>query len=157
MAKNENEIKSETNTNLLRRYPANYEFDYGEGFHAQTVPSQKKLRVHPSITDKESYRLQLASMRGAMASLTPERQKGMYMFQDGKYDPSKDISHILRKDLSIVEIDEYIRSAQDSLNTVDKETTAQVKAEIEQLNAKREEILNSQKQTKDNSSASAGE
>lgn len=153
MAKNE--IKSEVNTNLLRRYPANYEFDYGEGFHAQTVPPQKKLRVHPSITDKESYRLQLASMRGALSVLTPERQKGMYTFQDGVYDPHKDISHILRKDLSIVEIDEYIRTTRESLESSDKVLSKEIEENLKSLEAKREEILNSEKSTKENSSSVA--
>lgn len=151
------EIKNEINTNYLRRYPANYEFDYGEGFHAQTVPPQKKMRVHPSITDKESYRLQLVSMRGAMSALTPERQKGMYMFEDGKYDIHKDISHILRKDLSIVEIDEYIRATKESLETSDKALESEIKANIEALETKKKETIEAQKATKDSSSSSAGE
>lgn len=148
-----NEIKNEVNTNLLRRFPANYEFDYGNGFHAQVVPPMKKLRVHPSITDKESYRLQLASIRGAMSALTPERQKGTYSFSDGVYDPHKDISHILRKDLSIVEIDEYIRATRESLEATDSTLQNEVKENLVQLEKKREEVLKAEKSTKENSSA----
>ena len=104
-----------------------------------------------SITDKESYRLSLASMRGDMASLGGSGNVGQYMFEDGKYDIHKDFSYILRKDLSIVEIDEYTERLKKQLEAADESLKNQIESEIKALNEKKEDII----QAKENKTDSA--
>lgn len=103
-----------------------------------------------SITDKESYRLNLASMRGGMASLNGSGNVGQYMFEDGKYDIHKDFSYILRKDLSIVEIDEYTERLKKQLESADESLKAQIESELSSLKDKKEEIVQ-KTQNNDNS------
>lgn len=127
MAKENNSIK-ETNP-FLFRYPPNNRFINGSWKNQVEVPIIKD-DFGESITDKESYRLSLTSKRGAIGSGSV--QSGWYMFEDGKYDPNKDFSYIMRQDLSIVDIDRYIEQLQIKL----KDSNESLKAEIqEQLEA----------------------
>lgn len=82
-----------------------------------------------SITDKEAYRLSLVNGVGASASgaVNP----ACYMFPDGKYDINKDISYVLRPDLSPVQIDEYLVAMKNSLETSDEELKSKIKKDIQ--------------------------
>lgn len=122
---------------LLFRYPPNNRFIKGD-FSKQV---EIKIRVESfgdSVTDKESYRLSLTSKRGTMGSGTAST--GWYMFPDGKYDHDKDFSYFYRKDLSIVDIDNYINNMTEAQKNADKELAAQIQEQIEAAQAKKEEI-----------------
>lgn len=154
MAK-ENKPSEWIELNYLRRYPTQGIFADGTGFSKNPVIEQNEDRYnkHESITDKESYRLNLASARGAISSLTEGQQKGMYLFPDGKYSVDKDISHILRKDLSIVEIDDYIMRSKEALSQADSELSSIIESNLEKLEKKKADIVAAQSKQKTDSSS----
>ena len=140
---------TEKNNPLLFRYPPNTRFIYG-GFKDQEVIIPEKEYFGESITDKESYRLSLAGKRGAIGS--GSNNTGWYMFPDGKYDHDKDFSHFYRKDLSIVEIDNYIKNMQTELENSDSELKTQIESQIKAAEAKKAEIALKEKTTSDSGS-----
>lgn len=113
---------------FLCRYAPNQRFLTG------AFVNQEQTKVHPenfgpSITDKESYRLQLINGVGA-SSFGAASNPACYMFPDGKYDISKDISYILRPDLSPVQIDLYLQSMKESLETSDEKLKSKIEKDI---------------------------
>ena len=48
----------------------------------------------PSVTDKEAYRVSLASMRSDIVRLSGSSSTGVYAFKDGKYEKSRDSSYL---------------------------------------------------------------
>lgn len=125
---------------LIKRYPPNYRFVQG-AFINQEELKLTKDDFGESITDKESYRLNLAGKRGSIASIGSS-DKGWYMFPDGKYDHNKDFSYFYRKDLSLVEIDNYIKDMTKAQENADKELRESIQEQIDLANAKIEEIKN---------------
>lgn len=123
-----NESQTKEFNPLLFRYKPNNRFLNGAWKNQVEQPIIKD-NFGDSVTDKESYRLSLASKRGAIASGLG--QSGFYMFEDGKYDPNKDYSYILRKDLSIVDIDRYIETLQNKLQTSDESLKNEILTQIE--------------------------
>lgn len=113
---------------FLCRYAPNQRFLTG------AFINQQETKIHPvnygpSITDKEAYRLQLVNGVGA-SSFGAASNPACYMFPDGKYDISKDISYILRPDLSPVQIDMYLQSMKESLETSDEKLKAKIEKDI---------------------------
>lgn len=87
--------------------------------------------IEPSITDKEAYRITLASLRGEIAQGTGKIDVGSYSIKAGEeYDPKKDFSFLNRKDLTIVELDDYIKVMKRQLEEADSELEAQIKEEL---------------------------
>lgn len=87
--------------------------------------------TEPSITDKEAYRLTLASLRGEIAQGNGKIDVGSYSIKAGeKYDPNKDFSFLNRKDLTIVELDDYIKIMKRQLEEADAELEVQIKEEL---------------------------
>lgn len=124
--------------NLIKRYPPNYRFNFGAFKEQKEVPIIID-NFGESVTDKESYRLSLASKRGTISSMIGSYQQGAYMFEDGKYDSLKDFSYALRKDLSIVELDEYIENMQARLETADESLKADIQSQIKKAQAAKAE------------------
>lgn len=147
-------IESFVELNFIRRYPPQGIFADGTGFSKNPTFEQHKDRytLHESITDKESYRLNLASARGAISALTPEQKKNNYLFPDGKYDKSLDISHILRKDLTLVEIDDYIQRCKDNREFADEKLESYLNSTIEKLESKRDKVVENSPKVGDSSS-----
>lgn len=85
-----------------------------------------------SITDKESYRL---SLQGQGLGGAVSVSSGSFMFPDGKYDSNKDISFVLRPDLSPVQIDEYIDRLRSRLESADEELKSSIEQAISQAEA----------------------
>lgn len=140
MAENKEKEKKAINSFLYRYPPCSMSESLMET--EKTLMQDVKFEEFgESITDKESYRLNLASMRGDMASLGGSGNVGQYMFEDGKYDVHKDFSYILRKDLSIVEIDEYTERLKKQLEAADESLKNQIESEIKALNEKKEEVV----------------
>lgn len=137
-----NEIFSKDDNYYLRRYGPNNRMIFSP------ISKQKLFIEIPSdygesITDKESYKLSLAGKRGAISSLMPGQQSGQYMFEDGKYNRSKDFSYILRKDLTIVDIDRYTERLKKELETADETLIDSINAQLTALKDRKhiEEVL----------------
>lgn len=87
--------------------------------------------TEPSVTDKEAYRLTLASLRGEIAQGNGKIDVGSYSIKAGEeYDPKKDFSFLNRKDLTIVELDDYIKVMKRQLEEADAELETQIKEEL---------------------------
>lgn len=127
MTTSKNEEKKVEVNPFLFRYPPNTRFTNG-AFKEQCPVQIVKDDFGDSITDKESYRLSLASKRGAIGS--GSMQSGVYMFPDGKYNPDKDYSTLFRSDLSIVQIDEMITKLQSELKDSDGILKEKIESEI---------------------------
>lgn len=116
---------------LVRRYIPNSRFVEG-AFKDTFVCNPSYEDFGESITDKESYKLSLAghSLGGASSV---GLQSGSYAFPDGKYVSSKDISSILRPDLSPVEVDEIIQRSKESLESYDERTKVELQKQLENV------------------------
>lgn len=87
--------------------------------------------TEPSVTDKEAYRLTLASLRGEIAQGDGKIDVGSYSIKAGEeYDPKKDFSFLNRKDLTIVELDDYIKIMKRQLEEADAELEIKIKEEL---------------------------
>lgn len=136
-----------TGNPLTKRYPPNNRFIAGD-FNKQVEVHIRIDNFGESVVDKESYRLSLTSKRGAIGN--GYSNVGQYMFNDGKYDPTLDFSYVMRKDLSIVEIDRYIESRKAELEKADEALKASIEKQI--ANA---EKLKADKQSKTSSESSS--
>lgn len=85
----------------------------------------------PSVTDKEAYRLTLASLRGELAQGSGKIDVGSYSIPAGQeYDPRTDFSFLNRKDLTIVELDEFIAQKKAMLEGLDESLAADIKTQL---------------------------
>ena len=114
---------------LIMRYSPNQRFISGS-FKNQEEFKLVRDDFGESITDKESYRLQLVN--GVGASSFSAANPACYMFPDGKYDINKDISYILRPDLSPVQIDEYLSAMRDALEKQDGDLKFKIENDIKE-------------------------
>lgn len=96
-----------------------------------------------SITDKESYRVTLASLRGALSAQgMGSPTVGSYSIPAGKdYDPRTDFSFLNRPDLTIVQLDEYINDFKTRLETADSALAQRIKEELAVVEAKKSELV----------------
>lgn len=125
---------------FLKRYPPNNRFS-ATGFASQIEQICNYEVFGDSITDKESYRLNLVSMRGEMSKMAGSNSKGVYMFEDGKYDKSKDYSVALRPDISLVQLDEVIEKLSSELEIATKEQKKQIQQELDKAQMKKTELV----------------
>lgn len=103
-----------------------------------------------SVTDKEAYRVTLASMRGSLASGLGSPTAGSYSIPAGKeYNPNEDLSFLNRPDITIVMLDNYIKEFESRLKSADADLKVQIENELAQAKAKKEQL-----QTVDNNSVS---
>lgn len=144
------ESKKAVSNPFLNRYSPNCRFVFG-AFKTQTPVIIRKDDFGESITDKEAYRLSLASARGSIAA-SGSLMKGVYMYDDGKYDEAKDFSYIMRKDLSIVQIDEYIKQKESELKDADSKLKKQIENELIELKTTKEQ-MEKEKEKEDNSTS----
>lgn len=101
--------------------------------------------TEPSVTDKEAYRLTLASLRGEMAQGTGSRDVGSYSLQPGQeYDPATDFSFLNRKDLTIVELDDYMKVMKTQLEKADEALSVKIKKELAQAELKSQQLKKEQ-------------
>lgn len=121
-------MKSSVSNPFLCRYAPNQRFLTGSFIDQQETKISPE-NFGPSITDKEAYRLQLVNGVGA-SSVGAASNPACYMFPDGKYEISKDISFVLRPDLSPVQIDMYLQSMRDSLEQSDDKLRTKIEKDI---------------------------
>lgn len=97
--------------------------------------------TEPSVTDKEAYRLTLASLRGELAQGSGKIDVGSYSLKAGQeFNPELDFSFLNRKDITIVEIDDYIKVMKRKLEESDSELNEQIKAELAQAENKKQQL-----------------
>lgn len=105
------------------------------------VPLRCFESTEPSVTDKEAYRVSLASLRGEIAQGSGKIDVGKYSIPAGKeYDPNFDFSFLNRKDLTIVELDEHIKVMKRRLEEADSELSERIKAELANAESKKETL-----------------
>ena len=103
-------------------------------------------QVEPSVTDKEAYRVSLASLRGELAQGNGKIDVGQYSIPAGEeYDPRFDFSFLNRKDLTIVELDDHIKIMKRQLEEADSELSERIKVELANAESKKESLENEQK------------
>lgn len=123
---------------LLRRYSPMQRYESGDGFAKQSVVSYTPVSSHfDSLTDKEAYKLSLASKRSSLSTGLGSTRSGQYMFESGVYDPDKDMSYFMRSDLTPQEIDRAIELLQLRAEDERRALNDQVNAEIEDLKQKK--------------------
>lgn len=99
-----------------------------------------------SVTDKEAYRVTLASMRGMLASGSGSITHGNYELKPGQeYDPNFDLSYFMRPDVDIVEIDQATKRLREQLDKYDGEIKLSIQEQLKALEKQKETI----KQNKD--------
>ncbi len=135
--------KSEINPDYsMRWYP---DFRY-RNYKMINVPLKCFESTEPSITDKEAYRVSLASLRGELAQGTGKIDVGQYSIPAGKeYDPRLDFSFLNRKDLTIVELDDHIKIMKRQLEEADSELSERIKVELANAESKKQSLENEQK------------
>lgn len=144
--------KKEVN-HFLKRYPPNIRY-LATGFANQIEQVCNYEVFGDSITDKESYRLNLTSLRGEMSKMTGSNSKGVYMFEDGQYDKDKDFSIALRPDISIVQLDDYIKELNNQLETATKEQAKLIRQELAKAEKQKEETTVSKNKKSESSEGS---
>lgn len=142
--------------NGFRRYEYNPNVIHDKGMREVEVVDDSFLQyTQPSVTDKEAYRVTLASMRGILDSngMFGSSNVGQYSLHDGEYKPELDFSYLRRKDLTIVDIDNYIADLKAKLEQYDGE----LKLEIEKTLAEAEEAkeaVSKESESKDSTASS---
>lgn len=117
---------NETNYSI-RWFP---DFRYRDDKFIQVTLNNFKS-TEPSVTDKEAYRVTLASLRGELAKGSGRIDVGSYSLKSGEeYDPKKDFSFLNRKDLTIVELDEYIAHYKKMIEDYDENLTQDIKIQL---------------------------
>lgn len=98
------------------------------------IDDSAAIYTEPSVTDKESYRVTLASMRGMIGKFGSSNV-GQYSLKDGNYVPELDFSYLNRPDLTIVDITSYINTLRDNLVKFDEDTSKKVQEELDKADA----------------------
>lgn len=105
------------------------------------VPLNNFKSTEPSVTDKEAYRLTLAALRGQIAQGSGKIDVGSYSLKAGEeYDPKKDFSALNRKDLTIVELDEYIAHYKKMIEDYDASLTKEIQEQLAKAEKMRENL-----------------
>lgn len=106
-----------------------------------------------SLTDKESYRITLASLRGELASGMGSPLNGSYSLKAGeKYNPDFDFSFLNRPDLSLVELHEFIEDKRMKLESYDVKLRTEIEkqlqvAEQKAMEMEKQEVLKAEKKS----------
>lgn len=114
------------------------------------IPLKPFEQADPSVTDKEAFRVSLASLRGEIAQGCGKIDAGQYSIPAGKeYDPNFDFSFLNRKDLTIVELDEHIKVMKRRLEEADSELSERIKVELANAESKKQTLEKEQKDEND--------
>ena len=126
------------NTNFAIRWRPDFRYTNDKFIKVST---NNFTSTEPSVTDKEAYRVSLATLRGELAQGAGKIDVGSYSLKAGEaYNPNMDFSFLNRKDLTIVELDDYIKVMQRNLEESDDELSEQIKAELATAEKKRQSL-----------------
>ena len=138
---NKNEIIE--NSNYSMRWHPDFRYRTNKMIN---VPLKCFESTEPSVTDKEAYRISLASLRGELAQGSGKIDVGQYSIPAGKeYDPNFDFSFLNRKDLTIVELDDHIKIMKRQLEEADSELSERIKVELANAQSKKQTLEKEQK------------
>ena len=139
----ENRYNESNNPDYSMRWLPDFRY---RNFKMINVPLNCFESTEPSVTDKEAYRVTLASLRGELAQGSGKIDVGQYSIPAGKeYDPNFDFSFLNRKDLTIVELDDHIKIMKRQLEEADSELSERIKAELANAENKKQSLENEQK------------
>ena len=140
----------------VKRVEYNPDVIFNHGMREVIITDDSKgIYEKPSLTDKEAYRVTLASMRGDIRNLG-SGSTGQYSLKDGKYNPDFDFSYLNRKDLTIVDITNYIDKLQSQFEQFDGELKLKIKEELDKASEMKETFEKERKPDNSGSSASSG-
>lgn len=130
--------KKENFVNYTKRFKPDYAYQENKFIN---VPLSNFRSTEESITDKESYRVNLATLRGQLASGSGSPTVGSYSIPSGKeYDKRFDFSYLNRPDVTIVELDNYIANMKSNLEKYDSDLKFQIQDEIKKAESKAEKM-----------------
>lgn len=136
--------KKEISPNYTKRFKPDYAYQLDKFVN---VPLSNFKSMEESITDKESYRVNLATLRGQLATGSGSSTVGSYSIPAGKeYDKRFDFSYLNRPDVTIVELDNFIENMKSNLENYDNDLKIQIQDEIKQAELKAEEMKKSELQ-----------
>lgn len=105
------------------------------------VPLNNFKSKDESITDKEAYRVNLATLRGQLASGSGSPTVGSYSIPAGKeYDKRFDFSYLNRPDVTVVELDNFIENMKSNLENYDSDLKLKIQDEIKLAESKAEQM-----------------
>lgn len=143
MSKESNKNEFTENPNYSMRWHPDFRYRNNKMIN---VPLKCFDSTEPSVTDKEAYRVTLASLRGELAQGSGKIDVGQYSIPAGKeYDPRFDFSFLNRKDLTIVDLDEHIKIMKRQLEEADSELSERIEAELANAESKKQSLENEQK------------
>lgn len=143
MSKELNKNDFNENPNYSMRWHPDFRYLSNKKINTTLKPFKQ---VEPSVTDKEAYRVSLASLRGELAQGSGKIDVGQYSIPAGKeYDPRFDFSFLNRKDLTIVELDDHIKLMQRQLEEADNELSERIKVELANAENKKQSLETEQK------------
>lgn len=133
-------MKNETSSDISYAMRWRPDFRYTSNKHIEVSLNNFKSS-EPSVTDKEAYRVTLASLRGELARGSGKIDVGSYSLKAGEeYDPSKDFSFLNRKDLTIVELDEWIAHYKKMCEDYDESLTQDIQKQLAKAEKLRENL-----------------
>lgn len=128
--------KKELYPNYTKRFKPDYAYHENKFINA---PLSNFKSHDESITDKEAYRVNLATLRGQLATGCGSPTVGSYSIPAGKeYDKRFDFSYLNRPDVTIVELDNFIENMKSNLEHYDNDLKLQIQDEIKQAELKAE-------------------
>lgn len=118
------------------------DFRYREDKRVDVELNNCKI-LDDSVTDKESYRVTLASLRGSLSAQgMGSPTVGSYSIPAGQdYDPRTDFSFLNRPDLTVVQLDEYIDDFKKRLESADDALAQRIKEELAVVEAKKSDLV----------------
>lgn len=130
--------KTDSLVSYTKRFKPDYAYQENKFID---VPLKNFKSTEESITDKEAYRVNLATLRGQLASGCGSPNVGSYSIPAGKeYDKRFDFSYLNRPDVTIVELDTYIENMKSNLEHYDSELKLQIQEQIKQAEVKAEKM-----------------
>lgn len=154
-----NKYSQELNQNFCtRRLPNSF---FLEQFITIGINDKKDgMYTKPSFTDKEAYKLTLASARGDNQKLVKDFLAGSLTNNKGYSIPAGksledviDTSYLRRPDLTLADIDSYIARTKSLLEKADNELKIQIENELNLAEQKQAELSNAESKSKVESSS----
>lgn len=130
----------------IKRWHPNFRYEVEKKVDA---PLENFKSTTPSVTDKEAYRVTLASLRGQLAQGSGKIDVGSYSIKAGEeYNPVRDFSFLNRPDLTIVELDERINLMTTYQQKYDGELKAEMDRQLTLAKERRNELVKSENNKK---------
>lgn len=144
--------KFDNSNPTIRRWKANWRY-HARPFIDVSLKGFKS--TEKSLTDKEAFRVSLASLRGTLSAQgMGSPTVGSYSLEAGKeYDSDFDFSYLNRPDITLVELHEFIENTRENLEKYNSDLQIKIKKELAEAEIKakameKEEVLKASKTSK---------